>query len=78
MKKDMEGTAMLTGKVIGVDTNLARDLLKRTGYPTVDEQADPTNVLSVHPAAIAKGQGLACDRLGENSDTMGAELFKIL
>ena len=59
MKKDMEGTAMLTGKVIGVDTNVARDLLKRTGYPTVEEQADPTNVLSVHPDAIAKGQGLA-------------------
>jgi len=59
MRKDMEGTAKLTGQVIGVDTNVARDLINRTGYPTVEEQANPANVLSVHPDTIAKGQGLA-------------------
>ncbi len=59
MKNDLEGTAKLTGEVIGVDTSVARDLLTRTGYPTVEEQADPANVLSVHPDSIAQGRGLA-------------------
>lgn len=59
MTGDLEATAVLTGTVIGVDTDVARDLITRTGYPTVEEQADPDNVLSVHPDAVAAGQGLA-------------------
>ena len=59
MGKDTEATAVLTGEVLGVDTDVARDLITRTGYPTVEEQADPDNVLSVHPDTIARGEGLA-------------------
>ena len=59
MGKDTEAAAVLTGEVLGVDTEVARDLITRTGYPTVEEQADPDNVLSVHPDTIAKGEGLA-------------------
>ena len=59
MAADKEATAALTGEVIGVETDVARDLITRTGYPSVEEQADPGNALSVHPDAIAKGAGLA-------------------
>jgi hypothetical protein len=31
-----------------------------------------------HTCSVAKRHGLACDRLGENPDAMGAELFEIL
>ena len=31
-----------------------------------------------HAGSVAERHGLACDRLGENPDAMGAELFEIL